>query len=182
MEPTTLKQLGCLILAIALLAGCAPSNSIMTVSGGTSRYIIVEGTTYDFGGHYWKQNGKVTHSHIVVFPFGHQHYFPAVRHPNGQANGEIYYQELTPTGVIIIDRHFRDDREIVEGEKIADVAFGYVYFVNNKKIVFQKSYEELGIDISDPKNTFSDQNLLPILETLIRENVPPQEPEMEEEL
>jgi len=70
-----------------------------------------------------------------------------------------------------------------EGSKIADVAPGYVYFIDDGKIVFQKTNEELGItiDVADPKSAFLSWNLQPILETLIRENVQPQEPEMEEE-
>ena len=39
---------------------------------------------------------------------------------------------------------------------------------------------ELGIDISDPRNAFDKENLLPILEKQIRENVQSQAPEMEE--
>jgi len=60
------------------------------------------------------------------------------------------------------------------------VPLNFAYFVNAGGIVRQKSYEELGIDASDPMRAFREQNLLPILEPLIRGRVPPQEPEMEE--
>ena len=179
MKYTNIRQLGCLFCFAILLAGC--SDSVMSIDGGTNRYIVVEGVTYDFGCYYWLQNSKLTHSHIVVFPFGHQHYFPAVRHPKGQAKGEIYYQDLTTAVAKIVDQHIYNDRQAVEGEKIADVAFGYVYFIDNKRIIFQKSYAELGIDVVNPKSAFDKENLFPILEKMIRENVPPQEDIMEEQ-
>ena len=63
-----------------------------------------------------------------------------------------------------------------------------LYFVQDGKVVFEKKYQELGIDASrlnvdwnDGFKDFYPEYLRPILETLIRENVQPQEPEMEEE-
>jgi len=59
-----------------------------------------------------------------------------------------------------------------------------LYFIQNRKIVFEKSYQELGIDASR-LNAELDETLdylQPLLETMIREHVPPQEPETEEEL
>ena len=51
------------------------------------------------------------------------------------------------------------------------------------RIVLEKEYQELGIDASRMNTNFraTFDYLRPILETLIRENVPPQETEMEEE-
>ena len=68
-----------------------------------------------------------------------------------------------------------------EVRKIADVDFGYVYFVDNGIIIVQKSFEELGIDVSNLRHAFDRTRLRPILENLIREHVKPQAHEMEEQ-
>ena len=45
-----------------------------------------------------------------------------------------------------------------------------VCFVDNGNIVFCKTNEELGIDTADHQKAFSEENLKPILEKMIREN------------
>jgi len=59
-----------------------------------------------------------------------------------------------------------------------------LYFVRDAKIVFEKEYSELGIDASRLGGSAHEilEYLLPILEPLIRENVQPQEPEMEKQI
>jgi len=59
-----------------------------------------------------------------------------------------------------------------------------LYFVQEGKIVFEKKYNELGIDTSQFNfdNVPLRDHLRPILEPLIREHLQPQEPEMEEQL
>jgi hypothetical protein len=78
---------------------------------------------------------------------------------------------------------FEDEEIDIGVTKIADVAHGYIYFIDNREVVFKKSIEELGINVnaSDPNSAFGSTRLRPILETLIRKNIPPQEAEMEEE-
>jgi hypothetical protein len=59
------------------------------------------------------------------------------------------------------------------------------YYINDDRIVFEKCYKELGIDPSRlQEGIFNEQVLVyltPILVQLIRENVTPQEPTVEEE-
>ena len=60
-----------------------------------------------------------------------------------------------------------------------------VYFIHNDKIIFEKTFQELGIDLSrfktDDFRELSDHTLRdylqPILENLVREHVPPQDTE-----
>ncbi len=47
-----------------------------------------------------------------------------------------------------------------------------VYFLKDRRILFSKTYAELGIDTSKPfPGDFIETNLQPILEKMIRENV-----------
>ena len=58
-----------------------------------------------------------------------------------------------------------------------------LYFFQDGKILFEKRYQELGIDAQKLNGhcpTEMLEHLRPILETLIREHVPPQVTEMEE--
>ena len=63
--------------------------------------------------------------------------------------------------------------------KITDAVFNHVYFIADGKVV-QKSNEELGFNIPEPKDVRF--RLQPIYEKLIRENIPPQELAREEPL
>ena len=56
------------------------------------------------------------------------------------------------------------------------------YYIKDDTIVFEKGYQELGIDASrllGEDGMLALDDLVPILEKLIRENVPPQESERE---
>jgi helix-turn-helix protein len=69
-----------------------------------------------------------------------------------------------------------------DGKKV-DAKTETLYFIQDKKIVFEKSYKELGIYaslLSDDLEVMRDY-LQPILEKLIREHVRPQETETEEQ-
>ena len=57
-----------------------------------------------------------------------------------------------------------------------------LYFIQDEEVVLEKNYQELGIDASrlNAESEVVADYLRPILETLIRENVPKQEVEMEE--
>ena len=59
-----------------------------------------------------------------------------------------------------------------------------LYFFQEGKIVLEKKYQDLGIDAQRLNADIEEVRdyLYPILEKLIRENVPPQEPEREEPL
>ena len=193
IKPTTMKPIGCLLCIAVLLAGCAqittptielPPNP-EAFSVGWNLFLVVDDITYDTIGNYQLENGKLTHSFVLVFPREQYYYFYATRFIDGERKGEIYAQKVgdPSKGYYRISiRHFKGNEKPDDGTmKIADVPFHYVHFIGDQKIVSQKSYEELGIDISDPKRAFDKENLFPILESLIRENVPPQEAEIEEQ-
>jgi len=178
MKHANIKQLGCLILATALLAGCAPSETSVPNRPDVEpfgRSFLIEGTGYYsnsiYG--YGLKDGNVVYLLTVVVPEG-QYYYPIVRFEGGEMKGYIYLNTSD----------YRDEKTthgVEEHRKIADVPLRHVYFLDNDKIVFQKSYEELGIESSVlPNHDEASRKLRPILETLIREHVPPQETEMEE--
>ena len=172
------------LLAIALLVGCSLVASIdhfdhqFICKGYDEHGIVVEGITYNYSGGYGTKNGERVYSLFVVFPSSGQHYVPVVRLTQEEIKGQIYSQEVERT---IWQDKFGDERFIAGETKIADVSFDHVYFVNEGKVVFRKSVEELGIEFYDTVLRFN-AKLRPILEKLIRENVSPQEHETEEEL
>ena len=174
MKQTTIKPIGCLILATVLLAGCAPSETSMLNRPDVEpfpRFFFIEGTGYYsnniYG--YGLKDGNVVYLLTVVVSEG-QYYYPIVRFEDGEMKGYIYLNTSTT-------------HRVEEHRKIADVPLRHVYFLDNDKIVFQKSYEELGIESSVlPNHDEASRKLYPILETLIREHVPLQETEMKEEL
>jgi hypothetical protein len=203
-----------LLLAAVLVAGCAPSPpfaprpSVITTSGGAGRWLdhdlIVEGVAYNMNCSYRFDNDKLHHFIVLVFP-DEQHYFPAF----GEAAFEpietklrIYAQpDWADAGYKVCENYlfkgfgkagqksFNEDGQYVE---IADdVDSGYVYLIDDGKIVLRKSIAELGIDVSDASIPFPDGSaflpaanesyLHPILEKLIREHVQTQEPKTEEQ-
>ena len=190
MKHANIKQLGCLILTTALLVGvggCGQSGPAGPVSRGTGSwegsFVVADGVLYLTSHTHAHQNGKFIYALTLVSPRD-QHYYPAVRYVNGklQEQGEIYFRDAMNESRARKYIYYDDEHPEVGDTKIVDVPFHFVYFIDNGKIVFQKSHEKLGIDVSDHWHAFDSDKLYPILETLIRENVPPQETEMEEEL
>ena len=87
---------------------------------------------------------------------------------------------------MIIGHQAQFDRNFVPMRPNSEKVFvktDTLYFVQEGQIIFEKNYQELGID-AERLNANSEailEYLRPILETLIRENVQPQESDMEEE-
>jgi len=182
-----MKQIGCLICLAVLLAGCDTSKTINHAWRSTvfENDIVVEGVAYRALSTYGRmKDGSLLYSLTVVFP-SDQYYYPATRYVDGEITekGEIHVPDETrkvggignPYMMDFFGDYFRETN-------IADVPFHSVYFVDDGKIVFQKSYEELGFEVSDASGPIGDsRRLQPILEKMIREHVQPQEPEMETE-
>ena len=187
MTHTNMKQIGWLLCLAVLLAGCGdtPKSPKYPVSFGgifgesRENQFIVEGNAYKYVCVYGlAKDDCLIYSLTLVFPQC-QHYYPVTRYVDGEIKGQIYAQDTRTT---IFQESYHDRVELGDGSrKVADIPFHYIYFIDNERIVFQKSNEELGIDASDFRKTFTNRKLRPILETLIREHVQPQEPEMEEE-
>ena len=148
---TNLKQIGCLICIAVLLAGCGGQSSI----GGAP--FEVDGERYFV---HWE----------IGMQRGHTWAFLTL-HLDDHPDRELGYYPYRYA--------FFETKDASSGW--ATTTTEMLYFVQDKKIVFEKEYQELGIDAS---RLSTDQNemldyLRPILENLIREHVQPQEPEME---
>ena len=159
MKQTNIKQMGCLILATALLAGCGTPRSEHLECGvaGFNNYPVVEGVDYQANSIYgWNtKNDRLIYSLTIVSPRSQQ-YYPVVGRKDGvfDEEGTILSPDVTYRRIV--------------------APFHFVYFIDNGEIVFRKSYKELGFEISPPKNPEdARRKLQPILETLIRENMPP---------
>jgi len=148
---------------------------------------VVEGVAYNTVSGYGQKNGLI-YSLILVFPC-EQHYYPYFVSTADEIKGLVFVQEnFSIHGEAKIAGFVSRSsikEEIIEAgsTKIADVPLGYVYFIDDRKIIFQKSNKELdiAIDASDPNSAFHSSYLQPIIEKMIRENVQPQEAEEEAE-
>jgi len=152
-----MKQIGCLLCIAALLAlavGCGKQSCIRSQE---SVGFFVDGIQCHV---YW--NANVVQQEEQVF---------------------LTFMTLSRTPVTISTVHGDTVVSTLfpDGEKII-AKTETVYFIHDNKIVFEKEYRELGIDVSklNVRNSKVLQDYLqPILERLIRENVPPQEPDTE---
>ena len=182
-------QLSCLLCLTAVLAGCGPQTSVVLPGAILeSRHVnhtrhfnayerhalVVDGNAYQYFGRSGYKDGEFVYSLIVVSPAHGPRYIPVLRYTD-EIRAQIYPSTALAWTLVT-------DDPLLEGEvKVADVDFNYVYFVDDGKVIFRKSNEELGIDVSDTQSAFDQSNLNLILEQMIREHVPPQETEMEEE-
>ena len=159
MTYTNVKQIGCLILAAALLVcagGCGKQHLIRSQSAS----FVVDGMEchVSWYAHVVQQEEQDFLSFVIL------------------SCGPVPISREHGAGTVVATL-FPDDEKIV-------VKTETVYFIHDNKIVFEKEFRELGIDVSQLNFRSSralQDYLHPILEQLIRENVPPQEPEMAEE-
>ena len=153
---TNMKQIGCLLLATALLVGvggCARQHP--GKGAGESWEIKIDGVQYIVGRTIWTDDRK---EHVVLsFVYAYRPFVP-----------------ITMTSSQRIEKSFLPMRP--NGKQIAPKTDTF-YFIQDGEVVFEKGYQELGIDASrlDADSEAVFDYLRPILEKLIRENVPPQE-------
>jgi hypothetical protein len=187
-----MKYVQWFICMTVLLAGCLPTETVVTSSPSPSPpswlswsptfleggNFVVDGNTYSIILGHIEKDGSFL-SLILAFPCA-QHYFPVFTVGENAIKGAIHREENNENKTI---GSIGGGKYGSVGIKIADANLCSVYFIDDKQIVFHKSNEELGIDISDPRRGFNALHLRlrPILETLIRENVKPQESELNEE-
>jgi len=159
-----MKQIGCLILATALLVGCSPHGADVFVeqhrgfSGGTG--IEVDGTKYTvFLDSDIDQQGRVALSSLMVSL------------QDEQIRSTSNYN--TRRGTTIVQIHVGGQTVVAKTDTL--------YFVQGERIIFEKEYQELGIDAQRLNADLDDirDYLRPILEPLIREHIQPQEPDTE---
>jgi len=162
---TNVKRIGWLILATALLVGVGGCDSTnRSQSQYTTIYFDVDGVRYGVGlKKYTDRQGKNTTSFMTCVD-------PASRTGAGFFGDN---SRKTPYREILLD-----------GKKVV-VKPETFYYIKDNEIVFEKGYQEIGIDPSRLLEGVDNEQTLvylaPILVQLIRENVQPQEPEMEEE-
>ena len=177
MKHTIINPIGCLLCIATLLVWYWVATPRSISSGGThsfeSGFIIDENNRYNVSHTHRHRNGKFSYAITLVFP-RYQHYYPAARYVNGELNGkgEIYMRDAANKSHVREYVYYDDTHPEAGNTKIADVPFHFVYFVDNGKVVFQMSYEKLGIDVSDHWHAFDPDKLCPILEKMIREHVP----------
>ena len=159
-----MKKISWFSFGIAALVVCLTGCMSHSVSSGETDF-EVDGTKY---GVYRfatidKQNGGVVTSSLVVFP---------------SACREGWYWHVDPC--LMQGKTFLVIRRIDGGHPVAET--DTLYFMREGRIVFEKSYQELGIDAQqlNADNEVALDYLQPILETMIREHVKPQAPAMEE--
>ena len=196
------KHIKWFVCVLVLLMGCSPEESTVATIPAESvpiltkhviprdtGYFTVEEDIYTVVCAYGVQD-EVVYSLVLVFP-SDQHYFPFFPHfvstvggnefvnAVGDSKGRIYQQIgwTRDSYGIIASSGGRDSRADDDEGKVANADFGYVYFLDAGEIIFKKSNEDLGIDLSDSQKAFDRIHLLPILEKLVREYVKPQEPE-----
>ena len=152
------------LLLSAILLAC--------VSGCTDRGQILHGSVkFDIdGAEYWvcrhsqvNRHGRLILSCLVLYP-------PRL---GPQPSGTTTYNSQWDSYTVTLHS---------DGKKV-DAKTETLYFIQDKKIVFEKSYQELGIDASRLTTDTDDMRvyLTPILEKLIREHVLPQDTETEEQ-
>ena len=159
MKHINMKQLGCLLLATALLVGCTKEQYVLNtchthLTVDEKNYSLAVYTEVD-----WR--GNVHASLIILRGYG--------------APGSSRTETARRRGVT-------DATWILNGKEVVSKT-DTLYFIQGGEIV-EKNYRDLGIDaqkINAHHNAILGY-LRPILEKMIRENLPPQEAEMEEEL
>jgi len=165
------------LMVVGLAVGCVKQHQ--GLAGG--RVFEVDGIEY------WvdryadvDQQGRVASSTLIV-----SHYVNG-----GSASGIYVMREYTKArGTTIVTLH-SDAVSAFKTKNFRDFDGEYVvaktdtlYFAHEGIIVFEKEYQELGIDASrlNADNKVMLDYLQPILEKLIRENVTPQEDTTEEQ-
>ena len=171
MKHTNMKQIGCLLLATSLLVGVGGCGKQHTWGLVEYRTLEVDHVEYRI---IWAakidQRGRYTFSTLIVSPLA-------------EAAWVGIGSALVPQNVQSVSLQVDDGAGVYAKTNT-------LYFMRsnwpaeqNGRIVLEKEYLELGIDASrmntDFRATFD--YLCPILEKIIRENVPPQNYEMEEE-
>jgi len=170
MKYTTIKQIGCLILATALLVSAGGCTVRLETSGFNS---------YHAGSTTFEVDSALTHVgwHTLVEKEQEKIIlsFVTLQHPYSGPKKTTSHRGV----------HWGDVPEEtlpLDGKKIV-AKTETLYFIRDNRIILEKKYPELGIDASrlNADNKAVLDYLRPILEKMIRENVPPQETEMEEE-
>ena len=159
---TTMKQLGCLLLVTALLVGVGGCMNEQYVRNSCHTYFTVDGKNYSLEVQTEvDRRGNVCTSLIILRGSG------------------VPGSSRTETSV---RRGVTDATWTLNGKEVVSKT-DTLYFIQGGEIV-EKNYRDLGIDASrlNAESEVVADYLRPILEKMIRENVLPQETEMEEKL
>jgi len=158
MKPTNLKRIGCLICIAVVLVGVDGCGDVHRSSTG-GWVFEVDGVEYSVD---WRRGGAERQGQFELSFLTITH----VEYPMTTYSGRL-------RGKVVVPMHPDSEKIVAKTET--------VYLVKDKKIVLEKRYQELGIDASRLSTDWIDMQdyLNPILETLIREHIQPQEPDTE---
>jgi len=163
MKRINLKQLGCLLLATALLIGMGGcGNNHPQHHSGESKF-EVDGVQYVA---VWQEctnrQGQIASSFLRLYCLNSDQ----LDGPDNRGIVSTTY-DWSQNKAVWTWRFSGGEDIIAKTETL--------YFVQNKKIIFEKEYQELGLDASrfDARlGQAAHDYLRPILEKMIRENVP----------
>jgi len=176
MKYTNVRQIGCLLCIAVLMAVCAIGCAKQPQPFERKEQAIQFGRGFLFevdGVNYWihlraklvYEPLRIDSTALLVYPTSE----PLI----------LNWFYTTPSFPITLT---------INEEPPVIIKVDTLYLIQDGKVVFEKKYQELGIDASrlnvdwnDEYKDFYPEYLRPILEPLIREHLQPQEPEMEEE-
>ena len=165
MKHTTLKQLGCLLLATALLVGAGGCGGVnRSLSRDVPVRFEIDDVQYNLTCFIYRdRQGLHTTSFMVCLdPASH--------------TSPSYFSDFSRNTPKIEMKFLEGKNSVVKPETF--------YYIKDDEIVFEKNYQEMQLDASrllvGEDNKLALDYLVPILIPLIRENVPPQATEMEE--
>jgi len=160
---TNVKQIGCLILLTVLLVGVGGCTTTYLPPQGVESTFEIDGVQYSVAWYECTDSQKQIASSFLIVNRGTKLIVVSEYHSNSSGNKGIWTM-YSPN---------------IESTTAKPET---LYFVNDLKIVFEKGYQEIGIDPSRLQEGVNNEQTLvylaPILIQLIRENVQPQEPEM----
>ena len=157
-------QLAFVLAMTFLMAGCVKGPEIY---GSTSRGIgfdfTVDGSLYSCLGNILcvksKERLLLYNTNIIIYPEDQKRkYEPNVMVDKLDSWTDIGF--VSSCSIQVVDPN----------DFSLSVRPDSIHFVDNNRVVFSKTNEELGIDTTDHQKAFSEENLKPILEKMIREN------------
>jgi len=162
MKYTNIKQIGWLILfATALLIGVGGCTKTYQPPQGVESIFEIDDVQYSVVWYECTDRERQIASSFLIVNLGTKLIVLTEYHTNSSGDKGIWTMYSPHESII------------AKPETL--------YFVRDLEIVFENGYQELGIDASRLSADLDEMRdyLQPILEQLIRENVPPQESEME---
>ena len=155
-----------LMLAMVVCASACRSNFDMA-RNLTPDAESIEPLELDVDGRYYVASGQ-----YVYLKNSEQKNFVLIVCPKSQEG-----RYLTALGyrLTISTKQYDFLGKLLLGDREWDAEPDTIYFVDDGKILFSKKHGEIGAEFPDPKEFLKKENLVPILETMIHDNLPKDE-------